>query len=313
MSETRAILRLIKYRIDGPRKVATEPPKGYLFALRGSHYDVDVYEASLEYLLLQPTGYSDVFPYVGPVRLSERPWSEYCQWHDGPLDEPDDPTRRLYCPVVAEGFCSKHKRTDRAVYSFCLENHSEKALEACKYIDSKIKGEYTVYMVDFGGDRPKVGTTRSFRLYERIAEQPHVVATVLTTTDSLYEARLAEMRLAKEGFAVESWRHRWLGGQDLYFAALRLSEAAERAAKFLGTSWSGRLFAIAHPGSLRPQPVEVEELHKTSRAGYLDLAGAWGGYLILRDQRGRELALRASALLHRDSLTVPSDRLFRRS
>ncbi|MGC9071115.1 MAG: hypothetical protein ACP5HK_00230 [Acidilobus sp.] len=268
------------------------------------NFEVKVFEAKLCYLLVQPEGYSDVFPYRGPLRLAPEPWRPYCQWHNGPLDEADDPAKRLYCLVQADGFCSKHKRSERAIYTICLDSRSPEALEACKKIDENVRSEYVVYMVDFGGDKPKVGTTRKFRLLERIAEQPHLLATVLLETDSLYQARKAEISLSRQGLGAESWRHRWIYGLDLYFSALRLSEQAEKASKALGTSWAGEMFTVSADAPQRPMVVERKSLEGKE----FSVIGAWGGFLLLGGRNG-PMALKYSSLLHRDSLLVEKEDL----
>jgi hypothetical protein len=300
----RAILRLVKVTVLQRGTKDVEPPKGFLLPVKVGSFKVSVYEAHLDYLLVQPESYSDVFPFRGPLRISQKPWTSYCQWHNGPLEEADDPTKRLYCPVPAEGFCSKHRRSDRAIYTLCLDSRSPEALEACKAVDKKVQGEYVVYMVDFGGDRPKVGTTRRFRLLERIAEQPHVTAAVLMVTDSLYKARRAEMTLSKEGVGVESWRHKWVLGLDLYFSATRLAEFAERASKVLGEQWSGEILTVTADVPHKPMLAEAELLVGKS----FRVIGAWGGYLVLEGDRG-PLALKYSQLMHRDSLLVEGEEL----
>lgn len=281
-------------------KETVEPPKGFLFGLDLGSVDVTTYASKLDYLLVQPEGYSDVFGYKGKISFAEKPWTSYCQWHDGPLDEADDPTRRLYCPVPADTFCSKHRRTERAAYTLCLDSRSEKALDACKYIDSIVKTEYVVYMVDYGGDKPKVGTTRKFRLLERISEQPHIVATVIYETDSLFDARRAEMKVSREGIAVESWRHKIVFHQDLYFGITRLKGPAEKASRLLGFQWPATFFTIKLPLNERPLVVEPDQLGRES----YDVIGAWGGFLFLKNSRGQTLAIKTSYLMHKNSLMV---------
>ena len=300
----RAILRLVKQTVAESGSKVVEPSRGFLLVPKVSEFKVKVYEARLDYLLVQPEGYSDVFPYRGPLRVAPGPWNTYCQWHDGPLDEADDPTKRLYCTVQAEGFCSKHRRSDRAIYTLCLDSRSAMALEACKRIDESFRGEYVVYMLDFGSDKPKVGTTRKFRLLERIAEQPHIVATVLVETDSLYEARKAELELSRQGVGVESWRHKWVLGLDLYFSAMRLSEAAEKASKLLGRSWDGTLFTVTANVPQRPLVTEPETLAGRE----FEILGAWGGFLVVPGPK-QPLALKYSQLMHRDSLVVKREEL----
>ncbi len=304
MTSTRAILRLVKLKVAGPKRQELGPPKGFVFSLTQGPAQLDLYYADLDYLLVQPLGYSDVFEYRSQIKLAPRPWSRYCEWHDGPLDEPDDPRRRLYCPVTVRGdreYCSKHSRSERALYMFCLQYHSERALEACREVDKMIKGEYAVYMLDYGGDRPKVGTTRSFRLIERIAEQPHIVATTVAVVDSVYRARRLEMDISKSGVAAESRRYRWPGSQDYYFAALRLSISVKKVISLTGFSWDERLFAVAPAQELRPHIIETSEVPLSQALRPLS---AWGGFLVFDYGRGQAGALRVSELLHRDSVVV---------
>ncbi len=290
----RTILRLVKKDIvkEGIEKI--EAGRGTL--LDEGTFSIKSYELRVEYLLLQEMGYSEVYEYSGEVTFSYRPWNKYCKWHNGPIEEADDPRKRLYCPVAADGFCRKHKSSERALYDFCLSYRGEKALEACREVDKRVKGEYIVYLLDHGEKKPKVGTTRKFRLVERIAEQPHIVAAGVYVTDSIYRARLMEINIAKTGLASELWRHKWISA-DLYASIIRFRRSLEAIKKELGLSNDIQMFRVKKPISTTPLKEERVEGEEFS------IMNSWGGYVMLKKD-GRIIIYPEKQILNTDALLV---------
>jgi len=292
--ERRHILRLLHKKITGGNivRIAHEG------VLSSESYEVIVYGVELDSLIVQyPTGL-EVSRYKGLFKLAPKPWRDYCKWHSGPLDTRDKPWERIYCniPVAGAGYCRQHRRSERYLYDICMGLHGDKALEACKRIDKLVRTEYAVYLIDFGAPKPKVGVTRLFRLRERIAEQEHLVATLLAVYDTAYQARLAEMKLSRVGLAIEHKRlHTIRGG--LPSSLSRLYSYAEKAAKILGQAWDGRVFLIAgRRVDALAAPETIDEP--------MEPIGYWGGYVYVKIPSGEVLALSERRLLHRDSIVL---------
>jgi len=289
----RVILRLVKKNIGNEIKEEIKPGRNVLVG--NDTFNIKTYESDLDYLLIQKIGFPEVYKYKGPVKIIESNLNSYCEWHNGPLEEADDPSKRFYCPAPSEGFCSKHKKSERAIYNLCLSYRGEKSLEACREIDKKIKeGEYVVYLVDFGEDLPKVGTTRKFRILERIAEQPHIVAAQIYLTDSLYKARLMEINISKNKLANELWRHRWIQTDNLYNSLLRMKNYIEKISKKFDISKETEFFRIKQP--------KINYIQGNIENKELEIKGTWGGYLILYSSN--YYIYRESQLLHKDSLAI---------
>lgn len=291
------ILRLVWKRVEqaGERRLSA--------GLLGSEYTVREYRVSWARILLQDPGMVEVQE-AGEnavFKLLPEPWTEYCRWHSGPLDRPDNPLQRIYCNLPAEGYCREHKRTDRAIYELCLTLRGERGLGACRMLDAKVRTEYVVYMTDFGGKRPKVGVTRRFRLLERLAEQTHITATVLATTDSAYRARKMEMTLSSRGLAQEAHRRSaTVARRPVGESVARLAYWAEQAAKVLGVDWDGPIFRVAPPGEIGDYMIA----RRTDGIGPFRVKFYWGGFLGVETGEGRKLLLSTRQLQHKDSLVL---------
>ncbi len=270
---------------------------GYLGA--GGETTIEVYKVSLHGVIATPVGFIEPVQLKDSIYIAGGPWRSYCRWHDGPLDRRDNPLERAYCPMEADGFCGRHKRSERALYDACMSGSGWRSIEACKKLDKTVSTEYAVYMLDYGGQKPKVGVTRLFRFRDRIAEQPHMVATLLAVTDSALQARRIEIALRESGIAVERPRrraHAMIGNPAA--AASRLSSAAEKAARFIGVDWRGTLFRVEPPDTLENARTVDPRILAGARLG---LAGYWGGMLILESPKGL-VAVGEKELIHRDSL-----------
>ena len=214
----------------------------------------------------------------------------YCRWHDGSLHGPDDPLRRRYCMRrTSTGYCDEHADSLRALYEACVIGWS---LDACKKVDEELgaKLKYTIYMAAHGGRKVKVGLTRSFRFLDRLAEQYHLVATVIFETDSLLEARKVEMKLSRRA-GVSDKGPRKIGGEDRQAAADLLARAAEDAAKGLGIDWRQRMLYVRSPGKL-PAPGRPGMRSEYKIAGYSQ------GFLLLNGPEG-VISVKPSRIAHR--------------
>ena len=297
MTSRRAILRLVWKSVEpsGVRRLE------YTGLTGREEWAIEEYSIVYRGLIIQYPEMPDAFLYEDrTLEFAPGPWEQYCRWHSGPLWEKDDPTRRLYCTARAEGYCRQHKRSERALYEYCMSLNGERALSACRALDNIARVEYALYLTDGGAGRLKVGVTRLFRLRERIAEQPHGVATLVAVFDSAYQARRAEMTISRRGLASERRARKPRHGLGLAEAARIVASGAERIASLLGVEWDGTLFRVASPAErlvragreARPENLEGRRLR---------ISGYWGGYLVLEPG---PLVVSDRKLAHRDSLVV---------
>jgi hypothetical protein len=272
-------------------------------------YVVEEYRVVLDSLIIQPMEYPDVGRYRGLLRLAPWPWWRYCKWHNGPLDRRDEPWRRIYCTVRVDDtheYCRQHRRSERFLYDICMGLRGEKALEACRRLDQAVKAEYAVYLLVQQGGHVKVGSTRAWRVLERVAEQPHAAATMLAVFDSAYQARRAEMRVSSSGIASEHRPRAQRRMPPPGAAAAALTRAAEEASKLLGVEWDGRIFRVPPLGGAPPRALDPgrlgEEPYKPT--------GYWGGLLRLEDpSRGLAFWVDERKLLHHNAILYDEDEL----
>lgn len=296
----RAILRLVQKKITKYRDLDLE----YSGLLGKETWTIKEYIVEPDYLVLQRLDQPDAFKGVDKrIRLAPLPWRPYCRWHDGPLWQKDEPWKRLYCVVQTDSYCRQHKRSIRALYELCISTHSHNSLEICKKIDSMGRTNYVVYLTDAGAGRVKVGVTREFRFYERLAEQAHNIATVLHVVDSLYEARKLELQISKKNLASQVKSRR---PKKVYLPKVvaLISNAAERISKTVGIEWSGELVRVV--SSKQRVVLEMPEAKPENIAGKtFTITGYWGGHLILEDEgAGRLLHISDRRLLHTDPLLL---------
>ena len=293
----RGILRLSHKTVEpaGRRRYQVSP------LAAGEEWEVEEYTVDLDSLIIQPPGLPDVGRYNGPLQVAPRPWRRYCKWHNGPLDARDEPWRRIYCTAQVNGryeFCRQHRRSDRFLYNLCMSLRGTQALEACRELDKRLRAEYAVYLLAQQGGHVKVGTTRLFRVLERIAEQPHAAATVISVYDSALEARRAEIAVSKAGIASEhrprSRRARLPAPGP---AAALLAAAAEQAAKLLGVDWDRRIMRVKPPATPPLQPMGAP-----APGSSFVVAGYWGGMLLVDAGAGVQAWVDERELLHSDSI-----------
>lgn len=210
-----------------------------------------------------------------------------CRYHDDYGD-----ARYCHRPAVTEeGYCSVHKGSWKALYELCAQG----VKEACDKAAEQADEEFTVYALDFGGRKLKIGLTQSWRVLYRLAEQPHVSAALLFK-GSLLQARDLERELGRRKSATEG-------------AGVGLSERLKSACALLSSnephSIASRLAAaLAELGlegffdafTILPRFFEPELFPKFTSIELQELLGRklklcdyWAGLLVLRDQDSDEL------------------------
>ena len=187
------------------------------------------------------------------LRLDSGPLMRVCRFHEGPQGRPWE---HRYCTrraVTRDGYCSLHASSWKALYERCAQGGNSACARAEKLMPPT--GGFTVYALDYGGQKLKIGMTQSWRLLSRIAEQPHAAAAAVAEYERLTEARSAEKRLGSLRHATEG-------------AGSRLVERLVSAARLVSGSEPSRL-ASRLAGLL---------------AG-LGLRGAYQGYTVLPSER----------------------------
>ncbi|MEM1508545.1 MAG: hypothetical protein QXY49_01945 [Thermofilaceae archaeon] len=221
-----------------------------------------------------------------------------CRYHDNCGDA-------SYChrpAVTEEGYCSIHRDSWRALYELCAQGVEE----ACEKAAERADEEFTVYALDFGGRKLKIGLTQSWRLLYRLAEQPHASAALLFK-GSLLQARDLERRLGRRKRATEG-------------VGIGLSERLKSSCELLSSNdpfpIASRLaVALAELGldgvfdafTILPRFFKLELFSQFTSIELRELLGRrlklcdyWAGLLVLRDQdSGELLILNKNEALHK--------------
>ncbi|GEM_PF-727857 len=275
------------------------------------------YKVFLNGIILQETGTTNLhIAGVNDKIIISRGFNEYCHWHNGPLDRRDNPLERTYCikqPVSELGFCREHLHSDRAIYIRCFGTAGLESMRNCIVLDKKYgeKIEYVVYLLSYGQDSVKVGTTRSFRVYERIAEQPHVVATLLTRTKSAYRARDIEVRAGKLPWLTERPRRsiKNVISKPVQPALYRLKSFREKTLRALNISIEQEpIYFQVVPVDDMSYYMKAKETRLQDMDGKeLEILGFWGGYLLVSETSTNNYYLiRSKELLHKDTVKIIS-------
>ncbi len=278
---------------------------------------VEEYKLLFHGILVQDPGSGELDLLISNDYIVFKPgYHEHCHWHNGPIDKRDNPLERSYClkPLYTSlGYCREHYNSLRAVYSQCFTSSGLRSLSSCRRLDGKLgfSLKYSVYLLDYGYGL-KVGSTRSWRLYDRIGEQPHVVALRLIEYSSAFETRDLELRIgSREGF-TERPRRRGLKDIISYpprLAYKRLYDASRKIVKELGLgieSSSLRLFKVTPSLDItyyvRARETSVDKLYNEK----LEIMDYWMGYLLLASTRSSEYyVVKTRNLLHSDTVDVP--------
>ena len=237
-----------------------------------------------------------------PILLIEELGGLLCRFHEGPRGEP---WRHRYCTnpaVTHDGYCRVHRGSWKALYERCAQGFDPACLEAYRL---KPDEEFSVYVLDYGGSRVKVGLTQSWRFLWRIAEQPHVAAARVYTGRLLdareREKKLGRMKLATEGAGARLETRLRLATGLLSRLRERWEKAAERLAGMLaglGLEGSFKAYAVMPRSTSWLLPVQRIQDPVWLLGRQLQLADYWAGLLALRDNTG-VAALHRRLLHHR--------------
>ncbi|MET1128351.1 MAG: hypothetical protein ABWW70_03440 [Thermoproteota archaeon] len=218
-----------------------------------------------------------------------------------------------YCTLRAsglQGYCKVHENSPKALYELCAQGVDA----ACKKAEELVGDEtFSVYILDYGGQKLKVGLTQSWRLLWRVAEQPHVAAAEIFQ-GRLTEARNLERRLGRGKVATEGAGIRIRERLNLSVARLReYSGAVERAAyrlaelaARLGLRGTLRSFTVLPRTGLDwVTSVRLARSLDELLGLNLELVDYWGGLLLFRVDSDGVVAVRKDELLHREIELVP--------
>ena len=210
---------------------------------------------------------------------------QLCRYHEGPNEKVEE---HWYCnrPAVSpNGFCSEHQRSPLAYYERCTTGN----WSACYVVDRLWAGEkYAVYLLAFGDNTFKTGMTRAWRIYTRVSEQPHTIAYIVNTYDSIVSARQTERKLGKmvgvsEGIGVRKEARLGASLKKIVSKAALEAEAKKLASLVarIAEETNTELFSIL--------PRHPELFANAKHAPISELIGKpfeiidyWGGYLLIR-------------------------------
>ncbi len=239
-------------------------------------------------------------------------YTSYCKWHTGPLDKRDDPLKRVYCrrySYTRLGYCREHDDSIRAIYDKCFSSSTLHGLTYCSELDSRFKNKlkYVVYLLDYGYGF-KVGSTRKWRLIDRVGEQPHVIAAELVEYDSAVKTRELEIKIGlKEGFTERPHKRsiRDVLARPPKLSYRKLVDAVNKLSKEYGieNEWR-KVFRVI------PYNNDITDFIKAQNAQLKDIVGKrleiygyWLGYLLLADTNSnRYFLVKSKELLHRDTI-----------
>ena len=210
---------------------------------------------------------------------------QLCRYHEGPNEKVEE---HWYCnrPAVSpNGFCNEHQKSPLAYYEKCTTGN----WNACYTVDRLWAGEkYAVYLLAFGNNMFKTGMTRAWRIYTRVAEQPHTIAYIVNIYGSIISARQTERKLGRmasisEGMGVKR-ETRLITSLKKIINKATLEEEAKRLAGLvvrIAEETSVELFSIL--------PKYPELFTNAKRATLSELIGKsfeiidyWGGYLLIK-------------------------------
>jgi hypothetical protein len=242
-------------------------------------------------------------------------YEEYCRWHNGPLEKRDNPFEREYCTREATselGYCNVHRNSLRAIYTKCFGSSGLDSLRSCWILDEKLKDgvEYVVYMLAYSTNKFKVGSTRMWRLHDRIGEQPHVVATILYRSRSAVKTREIEIKAGRIEGLTEHPRRKLADtiSTPIPPTTLRLKRVLEKTARILG---------LKNPESkfFRVEPAHgVEEFYRANEVKLDNLLGKplilkdyYAGYMLLEEPNtNTRYLVKGNSILHVNSVKLVS-------
>ncbi len=262
---------------------------------------LEIYTIEFKGIVAQNPGEENVYLIEAGSKVRIEPGvRQYCRWHTGPLDRRDNVLERRYCNLTSDtrsGYCLKHSRTYRALYDRCVGTSGEYALEACRKVEERIKVPMGVYILDRGLEKYKAGVSRSWRLEDRIAEQPHVVASIVARGLGLVESRELEIKLSQHHH-IQQLTKRTEPKSVLSHSPEKRLPLLYSVVKSLGLQVKPEFLAV-RPGReelwSNASPIKEPE-------GVYTLLDYWGGYLLLENNEGYRI-LSFRLIQHMDTLT----------
>ncbi len=239
--------------------------------------------------------------------------TQYCRWHNGPLEGRDDPLERRYCVREAStrtGFCMQHKDSLRAYYSLCFESMGIEGLRYCWLLDEKIgdRIEYAVYLLSYSVNGLKVGSTRYWRVVDRIAEQPHVLATVLYRFKNAVKTREIESSIGRLNGLTEVPRRTLRESLNTPVSTVvhRMDRIRERIEKVVKIKSEDNIPFRVEPGTdityyVKAREANIENLLEKP----LEIIDYYSGYLLLSEKNTNTYYIvKANKILHKNILKI---------
>ncbi len=265
--------------------------------------NLTVYKITRIGVLAQRAGSSRVEVVWNPVIYFEK-FLDYmfCRYHEG---VPGKPWEHTYCTRLAStraGYCRLHSSSVKALYELCAQGYDR----ACNAI-APLSEKFTVYALDYGGSKLKIGLTQSWRLMWRVAEQPHVAAAKIYE-EGILEARSMEKKLGRQRTATEGPAARLLERlhSSARLASKLLTKAEEVASRLatmlssLGLNGSYNAISIL-PLKLTPRDfISVRQVGLEALEGKkVKIVDYWAGIIVIEDDEGSLYAISKGELLHR--------------
>jgi hypothetical protein len=293
-------MKELKHRETIAAKTATGL-EAYLGASIGT-VDLEVYNIEFKGIVAQNPGEENVYLVEAGAKVRIEPRGRlYCRWHTGPLDRRDNVLERRYCSLTSDtksGYCLKHSRTYRALYDRCVGTSGEYALEACRKVEERIKVPMGTYILDRGLDKYKAGVSRSWRLEDRIAEQPHVVASIVARGLGLVESRELELKLSQHHH-IQQLTKRTDPRSVLTHNPEKRLPLLYNVVRSLGLTVKPE-FLTVRP---RDEGLWINASLIKEAEGIYTLADYWGGYLLLEHNNGSYGIISFKSIQHSDTLT----------
>ncbi len=292
--------------------------RGGLDSFLGTSIGKEITRYTLKFygILVQEEGYGELHLIgSGEKILFTKPLNNYCRWHNASLLEKDNPLERKYClrkPVTGLGYCSEHKDSLRALYNHCFGSAGLDSMRSCWILDERLgeKLEYAVYLLAYSGSGFKVGSTRSWRIYHRIAEQPHVIATILYRSRSAVKTRDIEVKAGRiEGLTEKP--HRTLRSAlntPIPSTINKLEKMRHKVAKVLGINDLGETVFRIEPGLDLSYYIRGREtIYEYLLDKVLELIDYYAGYLLVSELNTNTYYLvRINKILHTNALKTVS-------
>ncbi|RUM46674.1 MAG: hypothetical protein DSY37_04815 [Hyperthermus sp.] len=263
-------------------------------------------------LLVQEAGSPRPYIVWDPLlRLHRIDYARVCRYHTGP---PGKPWEHTYCTHIAvgrEGYCRSHANSAKALYEKCAQGSES----ACNQAYELLKGEeFSVYVLDYGGSKVKVGLTQEWRLIWRIAEQPHVAAAKVFT-GGLREARglekkLGRHRIATEGVAVRVKERMLKAAREVERINSEANRIAKRLASFIAALGFSGTFEAYTILPMNNRPTEIVKAREVGvgelELELLALSDYWAGRMLLETMKSK-VTIDKNMLLHRllDAMVSP--------